>query len=49
MRNKIVAGNWKMNYTMDEGLEFINDLNLLLKNSSSYKAKIIIIPPFTQK
>jgi triosephosphate isomerase (TIM) len=47
MRTKIVAGNWKMNYTITEGLQFINDLNLLLKKKSSYKAKIIIIPPFT--
>lgn len=46
MRPKIVAGNWKMNYTIAEGIQFINDLNLLLKKKSTYKAKIIIIPPF---
>jgi triosephosphate isomerase (TIM) len=46
MRPKIVAGNWKMNYTLTEGIQFINELNELLKSKSSYKAKIIIIPPF---
>ena len=47
MRTKIVAGNWKMNYTMAEGIQFMSELNLLLKGKSSYQSKIIIIPPFT--
>jgi triosephosphate isomerase len=46
MRQKIVAGNWKMNCNFDEGVQFMTELNSLLSNKSSYKAKIIIIPPF---
>jgi triosephosphate isomerase len=47
MRPKIVAGNWKMNFTLDEGNSFMSEMMGLLKSQKSYKAKIIIIPPFT--
>jgi triosephosphate isomerase (TIM) len=46
MRQKIVAGNWKMNYDLAEGVQFMTELNKLLENQSSYSARIIIIPPF---
>ena len=46
MRTKIVAGNWKMNYTLSEGIQFMDELSLLLRNKASDKVKIIIIPPF---
>jgi triosephosphate isomerase len=46
MRTKIAAGNWKMNYNQKEGMEFMDELTSLLSKKSSYKAKIIIIPPF---
>jgi triosephosphate isomerase (TIM) len=47
MRAKIVAGNWKMNFTIDEGIQFINELKSLLNKKATYIPDIIIIPPFT--
>lgn len=44
MRQKIVAGNWKMNTSLQEGLD------LSLQISKQYNAKdikLILIPPFT--
>ena len=31
MRKKIVAGNWKMNETLQEGVQLAKDINDLLK------------------
>ena len=41
----IIAGNWKMNKTIDEGLSFVNEVKnrILDKND----AKVIFCPPFT--
>ena len=44
MRKKIVAGNWKMNYGLDETQHFITDLKKITKTS---EAEIVIAPPFT--
>jgi len=49
MRTKIVAGNWKMNKTFEEGVSLVkNVLNLLEKNpvSKDKNIKIIFSPPF---
>jgi len=46
MRQKIVAGNWKMNYNFAEGVQFMTEMKSLLNKRNSYNAKIIIIPPF---
>lgn len=32
MRKKIVAGNWKMNMALDEGLGLVNELGQMIKN-----------------
>ncbi len=46
MRKNIVAGNWKMNTTLDEGVELANDINtLLLANKPN--CEVIICVPFT--
>lgn len=45
MRQPIVAGNWKMNKTPSEGIEFVTDLKTDLSKSSN--VEIIIAPPFT--
>jgi len=46
MRQKIVAGNWKMNTGLMEGMELATAVNsLALKKSSD--AVVIIAPPFT--
>ncbi len=45
MRKNIVAGNWKMNKTLAEGLEFVNELNEAL-NGKDLKCDVIIGAPF---
>lgn len=45
MRKKIVAGNWKMNLTVSEGVELIEELKKEI--SSGIKAdELIVFPPF---
>ena len=44
MRKKIVAGNWKMNYGLDETQNLISGLKKIPKTSS---VEIVIAPPFT--
>jgi len=44
MRQKIVAGNWKMNTNLQEGKNLSVDIVKLVRNN---KVKVIIIPPFT--
>ena len=46
MKNKgIVAGNWKMNKTLDEGLSFVGKMTKLLLDIE--RTKVIFCPPFT--
>ena len=44
MRQKVVAGNWKMNTTLKEGEELIK----ALVSVDAKGAEVIIAPPFTQ-
>ncbi|MDR1698752.1 MAG: triose-phosphate isomerase [Prevotellaceae bacterium] len=44
MRTKIVAGNWKMNKTLQEGIAFAEELNSAL--SEETKCQVIVAPPF---
>ena len=44
MRTKIVAGNWKMNKTLQETVTLINELKNLLKPDNN--VEVIIAPPF---
>ncbi len=46
MRKNIIAGNWKMNTTLAEGLELAKGLNEALKGKSP-KCDVIIGTPFT--
>lgn len=46
MRKKIVAGNWKMNTTLAEGVGLAKDVNEALKNVTP-KCDVIIAVPFT--
>lgn len=46
MRRNIVAGNWKMNTNLKEGLELAIEVNKLAEESNA-KALVIIAPPFT--
>ena len=44
MRNKIIAGNWKMNKDVFEAADLINGLKKAL---ASPKAEVIVCPPYT--
>ena len=44
MRTKIVAGNWKMNKTLQETVALINDLKNTVKPDNS--VEVIIAPPY---
>lgn len=46
MRKKIIAGNWKMNKTVNEGLLLAQQLRDFLSNHRG-SAEVIICPPFT--
>lgn len=45
MRKNIVAGNWKMNKTLQEGLTFSNDLKELL-NNKTINCDVVIGTPY---
>lgn len=42
-RKKIVAGNWKMNLGLEEGLELVNKL---AKAYTHHEPRMVVIPPF---
>ena len=46
MRKNIVAGNWKMNTTLDEGVELANNVNTLLQGKKA-NCDVIVCVPFT--
>lgn len=43
MRKKIVAGNWKMNKSLQEGIALVNDLKEVVKNPN---CDVVICTPF---
>ncbi len=46
MRKKIVAGNWKMNKTLQEGIDLAIEINKLALEKADNDVDIIIAPPF---
>ncbi len=46
MRKNIVAGNWKMNKTIDEAVDLISDLKNLIDQEAELKSQVIVAPPF---
>lgn len=46
MRKRIVAGNWKMNTTLQEGVELAKSINEEVKKSNE-NIGVVIAPPFT--
>lgn len=46
MRKNIVAGNWKMNTTLEEGVELASQVNEIVKNDKS-NCDVVICVPFT--
>lgn len=47
MRKKIIAGNWKMNKSFDEGMALVTEIAGMVKDEYSGQAEVVIIPPFT--
>ncbi|WP_411682579.1 triose-phosphate isomerase [Clostridium thailandense] len=43
MRKAIIAGNWKMNNTIEEGLKLVEELKSLVKDAA---CDIVVCPPF---
>lgn len=46
MRKKIIAGNWKMNKTFEEGMELVTEVSGMIKDEYQGSAEVVIIPPF---
>ena len=46
MRKKIVAGNWKMNKTLEEGLKLATEVINMVKDEVRNDAKAVLCPPF---
>jgi triosephosphate isomerase len=46
MRKKIVAGNWKMNCTLDEANKLTSEVVNMIKDETSKEHETILIPPF---
>ena len=46
MRKKIVAGNWKMNMDLSEGIKLAESINSRLINKPHDEATVILCPPF---
>lgn len=46
MRKKIVAGNWKMNMDLAEGLKFAAAVDKYFRENPPAKAQVILCPPF---
>jgi len=46
MRKKIVAGNWKMNLGLSEGMSLADSINKYLINKPHDEATVVLCPPF---
>lgn len=46
MRKNIVAGNWKMNLDLNQGLQLFNELNQLISEEVKGDQEVIVCPPF---
>ena len=43
MRTPIIAGNWKMHYTIDEAVKLVEELKPLVKDA---KCEVVVCPTF---
>ncbi len=46
MRKKIVAGNWKMNTTLEEGLKLASEIVNMVQDENTSDVNVILFPPF---
>jgi triosephosphate isomerase len=47
MRKKIVAGNWKMNLTLEEGHKLTSEIAHMITDELNQDVTVVINPPFT--
>ncbi|MCB0291763.1 MAG: triose-phosphate isomerase [Calditrichaeota bacterium] len=47
MRQKIIAGNWKMFKTIPEALRLVKSLETKLEKKPPAKSRVLVFPPFT--
>jgi triosephosphate isomerase (TIM) len=47
MRKKIIAGNWKMNKNLEEGMALASEVVNMVKDEYQGSAQVVLIPPFT--
>jgi triosephosphate isomerase len=43
MRKKIIAGNWKMNKTLEEGMGLVSEVSNMLKDEYQGSAKVVFV------
>jgi len=46
MRKNIVAGNWKMNKSLKEGVQLAKDVNAAVEDTGALNCDVVIAPPF---
>lgn len=46
MRKKIVAGNWKMNKNLQEGIELTSEIVNMIKDEVSGSVEVVLCPPY---
>jgi triosephosphate isomerase len=46
MRKKIIAGNWKMNKNLEEGMALASEVVNMVKDEYQGSAEVVLIPPF---
>ena len=46
MRKNIVAGNWKMNKSLAEGVQLAKDVNAAVEAAGALKCDVVVAPPF---
>lgn len=46
MRKKIVAGNWKMNMNLEEGLRFAKSVDQYFREKPSSRAEVVLCTPY---
>jgi triosephosphate isomerase (TIM) len=46
MRKKIIAGNWKMNKSFEDGMGLTSEIVNMLKDEYNGSAQVVLIPPF---
>ena len=47
MRKNIAAGNWKMNTSLEEGLNLTSELTYMIADEVRNDAQVVLAPPFT--